>query len=81
MCFPARNLLTAHHVHDVLYGRPTFNNVINSFVFNSVNENIRGSPNCLLELLIIMDGLIKLPSGMFSSAELECLIDYNCTSS
>jgi hypothetical protein len=62
----------------MLYG--SINTVINSFFFNSVDESMRGSANLLLELLMIRDGLVKLPSGMFSSAELKCIIDYVCTS-
>jgi hypothetical protein len=65
-------------LRDILYG--TINNVINSFFFNSVDESMRGSASVLLELVMIRDGLVKLPSGMFSSAELQSLIDYVCTS-
>jgi hypothetical protein len=58
----------------------TINNVINSFFVNSVDESMHGSVNLLLELLMIRDGLVKLPSRMFSNAELKCIIDYVCTS-
>jgi hypothetical protein len=58
----------------MLYG--TINTFINSFLFNSVDESMRGSAILLLELLMIRDGLVKSPSGMFSSAEhLKCIID------
>ena len=64
----------------MLYGTVRPNTIMNSFFFNSVDESMRGSANVLLELLMIRDSLIKLPSGMFSKYELKCIIDYVCTS-
>jgi hypothetical protein len=58
----------------MLYG--TMSTVVNSFFFNSVEESISRYANFLLEILMIRDGLFKLPSRMFSSAELKCIIDY-----
>lgn len=63
---------------DLLYG--SINAVISSFFFNSVDVSMRESANLLLESLMIRDGLMKLPTGMFSSDELQCIIDYVCTS-
>ena len=60
----------------MLYGTVRPNTIINSLFFNSVDESMRGSANFLLGLLMIRDGLIKLPS----SNELKCIIGYVCTS-
>lgn len=65
-------------LRDILYN--TINTIINSFFFNSMDESMLGSANFLQESLMIRDGLTKLPSGIFSSAELKCKIDYVCTS-
>jgi hypothetical protein len=51
------------------------NTIINSFFFNLVDESMRGSANFLPQLLMIRYDLIKLPSSMFSSDELKCIID------
>jgi hypothetical protein len=56
----------------MLYG--TNNTITNSF-FNSTEERMLGSATILLELLMIRDGLTKLTSGVFSSAELKRIID------
>ena len=61
-------------LYDMLYGTVMPNTIINSFFFNLVDESMRGSANFLLELLMIREGLIKLPSSMFSSDELKCII-------
>jgi Reverse transcriptase (RNA-dependent DNA polymerase)/Endonuclease/Exonuclease/phosphatase family len=63
-------------IDDILYNNST-NSMINMFVGNSVDDNIRFSANFLIELIMLRDNMFKLSNGLTLSAEeLDDIIEY-----
>ena len=66
-------------LYDLLNG--SVNYIVNSFVLNSLSENMRSSASFLLELVMIRDNRLCFghSDGLFTHEELQCLIDYVST--
>jgi hypothetical protein len=56
------------------------NCTVKYFVKKSVNFNTLNSANLFLEFLMVRDDLLQISDNVISSDDLQCLIEFICTS-